>query len=230
MSVKENVELVEERITNARERGGFGQAVTTVAVTKYVSTNTAQQALDFGIRHLGESRTEGLVEKQDALQGREASWHFIGQLQSRKVKDVVNRIDYLHSLDRRSLAKEIQKRYTKDESLRCFVQVNVSGEASKSGLHPEEAISFVESLAEFDKIEVVGLMTMAPYTDDPEQTRPYFKQLKELQSTVQSHKWQHAPCTELSMGMSNDFELAIEEGATYIRLGSTLVGDERNES
>ncbi|TKI89177.1 YggS family pyridoxal phosphate-dependent enzyme, partial [Bacillus wiedmannii] len=130
--------------------------------------------------------------------------------------------DYLHSLDRLSLAKEIQKRA--DKKVKCFIQVKTSSEESKQGLAIEETVSFIQSLQELDKIEVVGLMTMAPFTEEEDEIRRCFKELRMLQTEVQELELLHAPCKELSMGMSNDYTIAIEEGATYIRLGTILVG------
>ena len=143
-------------------------------------------------------------------------------MQTRKVKQVIHEIDYLHSLDRMSLAQEIEKRA--DRVLHCFVQVNVSGEQSKHGLSKEEVIPFIKSLAEMSKIKVVGLMTMAPNTDDEQVIRNVFRNLKNLQQEVVALQLPYAPCTELSMGMSNDYEIAIEEGATFVRIGTALVG------
>ena len=194
-----------------------------VAVTKQVGIDRTQEAIDAGIRHLGENRPEGLKLKHGEIEG-DVFWHYIGTLQSRKVKEVIGLIDYLHSLDRLSLAKEIQKRANKP--VNCFVQVNVSGEDSKSGFSPEEVPAFIEALKDFDKIQVVGLMTMAPNTDDEALLRATFKGLKELQLQIAAKKWEHAPCTELSMGMSNDYLIAAEEGATFVRVGTALVGSE----
>ncbi|RAZ70005.1 YggS family pyridoxal phosphate-dependent enzyme [Planococcus maitriensis] len=194
-----------------------------VAVTKQVGIDRTQEAIDAGIRHLGENRPEGLKLKHGKVKG-DVFWHYIGTLQSRKVKEVIGLIDYLHSLDRLSLAKEIQKRA--DKPVKCFIQVNVSGEKSKSGFSPEEVPAFIESLKDFDKVHVVGLMTMAPNTEDEKLLRATFKGLKDLQLQIAAEKWEHAPCTELSMGMSNDYLIAAEEGATFVRVGTALVGSE----
>lgn len=149
-------------------------------------------------------------------------WHFIGTLQSRKVKDMINEIACLHSLDRLSLAKEIQK--YRQEPLPCFIQVNVSEEESKHGLNVEEVIPFIEALKRYPIIEVIGLMTMAPHTDDENVIRDCFKKLKQLQTTISISGFAKN-CLMLSMGMSNDYQIAIEEGATHIRLGSVLFQD-----
>ena len=166
----------------------------------------------------------GLLEKYESI-GEKATWHFIGSLQTRKVKNVIDKVDYIHSLDRLSLAKEIDKRA--EHRIKCFVQVNVAEEQSKHGLAVEDVIPFIQSLEAFANIQVVGLMTMAPHTDDEPALRSCFQGLKKLQSRIQELNLPYAPCTELSMGMSNDYAIAIEEGATFIRLGTTLVGNER---
>lgn len=188
-----------------------------------MSEERTQNVLDQGIIHLGENRPEGLLAKQHVIpQG--AVWHFIGNVQSRKVKEIIDRVDYLHSLDRLSLAKEIQKRAV--EPVDCFVQVNVSGEDSKSGLSPGETQCFIESLSSYDKIRVIGLMTMAPLTENRDTIRNVFRELRELRDQLAAEKMQHAPVTKLSMGMSNDYSIAIEEGATHVRIGTALVGSE----
>ncbi|WP_404409036.1 YggS family pyridoxal phosphate-dependent enzyme [Jeotgalibacillus malaysiensis] len=223
MKVSEKLDLINKEIYSACERAGRqADSVKIVAVTKYVSNERTQEAVDAGLIHLGENRPEGFSEKSEAVSGN-VKWHYIGSLQSRKVKNVINEIDFLHSLDRLSLAKEIQKRA--EHKIDCFLQVNVSGEEQKHGLSPENAGQFVEELANYDKINVIGLMTMAPLTEDEEVIRSCFKQLAVLRDSIAAKNLQHAPCTELSMGMSNDFTIAIEEGATYIRIGSSLVGE-----
>jgi len=222
--VRDNLATIRDNIEAACRRTGRDPAsVRIIAVTKYVSVERAKEALAAGVVDLGENRDDGLLQKYEAI-GREATWHFIGTLQSRKVKNIIDKVDYIHSLDRLSLAREIEKRATK--RIKCFVQVNVSGEETKHGLSKEEVIPFVEQLRDFTKIEVVGLMTMAPYTDDEQLLRQCFRQLKQLQQHVQALHIANVRCTELSMGMSNDYVIAVEEGATFLRLGTSLVGEE----
>lgn len=221
-SIRENLEIIQQRIEEAKTRANRkNDHIKIIAVTKQVSVERAKEALDAGIVHLGENRPEGLLSKKEAIQEK-AIWHYIGTLQTRKVKKVINEIVYLHSLDRLSLAEEIEKRA--EQPVKCFVQVNVSGEESKHGLSKEETIPFIQALEKFSKIQVVGLMTMAPYTDDKETIRKVFRELKELQQEVVNLNLPYAPCQELSMGMSNDYEIAIEEGATFVRIGTALVG------
>ncbi|KPD01218.1 hypothetical protein LR69_00375 [Geobacillus sp. BCO2] len=222
MTVRDNLAAIRREIEAACARVGRDPAgVRIVAVTKYVDAKRALEVLDAGIADLGENRADQLLEKYERIRDR-AVWHFIGTLQSRKVKDIIDKVDYIHSLDRLSLAKEIEKRAARP--VKCFVQVNVSGEATKHGLAPDETVPFIEQLRSFSHIEVVGLMTMAPHTDDEAILRACFRQLRMLRERVQALGMAYAPCTELSMGMSNDYTIAIEEGATFVRIGSALVG------
>lgn len=225
MNVQTNLENIQENIQAVCEKvNRSSDEVKIIAVTKYVSTERAQEAIAAGVNNLGENRDEGLLEKQAVIKNG-AVWHYIGSLQSRKVKNIINKVDYIHSLDRISLAKEIEKRANKP--IKCFIQVNVSGEDSKQGLSKEEIIPFVKALSDFKQIEVVGLMTMAPLTSDETVLRNCFRNLKLIQKEVLSLQLSHAPCKELSMGMSNDYQIAIEEGATMVRIGTALVGKEK---
>ncbi|MDP4468035.1 YggS family pyridoxal phosphate-dependent enzyme [Staphylococcus hyicus] len=223
MSVIENYNHIQSVINNHLTKVGLKSMPRVIAVTKYVTIERAKEAYDAGIRDFGENRIEGFLEKKAALPN-DVTMHFIGSLQSRKVKDVIDDIDYLHALDRDSLAKEISKRAT--HTIKCFVQVNVAGEASKHGLSLDEVVPFIENLSNYSHIEVVGLMTMAPYTDDESQLKDIFTQLKSKRDDIQALNLYYAPCTELSMGMSNDYAIATEAGATYVRIGSSLVGKE----
>lgn len=219
-SIQENLEIIEKKIEQAKKKSEQ-QDVQIIAVTKSVSVERTKEVLEAGLSHIGENRPEGLLKKREEI-NEQAVWHYIGTLQSRKVKQVINEIDYLHSLDRMSLAEEIEKRAEKP--IKCFVQVNVSGEESKHGLSPNDVIPFIQSLEKFSKVQVVGLMTMAPNTEDEDVLRRVFRDLKQLQQEVVELNLPYAPCRELSMGMSNDFEIAIEEGATFVRIGTALVG------
>ncbi|HDX9576570.1 YggS family pyridoxal phosphate-dependent enzyme [Bacillus cytotoxicus] len=224
MIVQGNLAYIQQEVERACQRVNRSlDEITLVAVTKTVGIEKTNEVLQTGLIHLGENRNEGFLQKHEYF-GNKATWHFIGSLQTRKVKEIVNEIDYLHSLDRLSLAAEIQKRRAKP--IRCFVQVKTSAEESKQGLDIEKTIEFIYNLQQFDKIEVVGLMTMAPYTDDEMKIRSCFQMLRKLQKQVQDLNLSYAPCTELSMGMSNDYTIAIEEGATFIRLGTILLGKE----
>ncbi|MGR3763782.1 YggS family pyridoxal phosphate-dependent enzyme [Rossellomorea sp. NS-SX7] len=224
MKVEENLKIIQDNIYEACSSAGRKpEEINIVAVTKYVSTKRAEEALQAGLIHLGENRDSGLLSKWDELKDK-PQWHFIGTLQSKKVKNIIDKVSYIHSLDRLSLAKEIHKRA--DKPVSCFVQVNVSGEDSKHGMSPQDVEGFIKNLKDYSNVKVIGLMTMAPYTDDEGFLRKCFRTLRELQEKIHSLELSNAPCTELSMGMSNDYSIAIEEGATFIRIGSALVGND----
>ncbi|WP_018664065.1 YggS family pyridoxal phosphate-dependent enzyme [Heyndrickxia acidiproducens] len=226
MKVSENLAIIHDKIEKACARAGRKrEEVQIIAVTKYVTIARAQEALDAGIRHLGENRDDSMLAKYEAL-GDKPVWHFIGTLQKKKVKNIIDKVSYIHSLDRLSLAEEIEKRAAKaDLKIKCLIQVNVSGEESKHGIAPGETLEFVRSLKNFGHIEVVGLMTMAPLTHDEKIIRDTFRGLKQLKQQIESLGLEYAPCHELSMGMSNDYEIAVEEGATFVRIGTALVGN-----
>lgn len=227
MDVSANFKTIQQQINNACIRSGRDASeIKIIAVTKYVSIARAQEAIDAGIQHLGENRDDGLLNKWNVLQDK-PTWHFIGTLQTRKVKNIIDKVDYIHSVDRISLAAEISKRSKK--KINCFVQVNVSGEESKHGLEPSQVEEFVQQLNEFPNIIVAGLMTMAPNIDDEAILRNCFSKLRKLRAEIQALGLEYAPCNELSMGMSNDYEIAVEEGATMVRIGTALVGNEVEE-
>lgn len=218
MNIRKNVDSVRQ---NIRSLVVNSEAVNIVAATKYANANQILDLFESGVTMMGENRVDALLEKKAQL-SLPIEWHFIGTLQSRKVKDVINEIECLHSLDRLSLATEIQK--YRQEPLPCFIQVNVSKEESKHGLSIEEVIPFIEALKQYPVIQVIGLMTMAPHTNDEGVIRDCFKKLKQLQVSI-SECHLEVNCSMLSMGMSNDYMIAIEEGATHIRLGSGLFQD-----
>ena len=221
MTIISNCQRIESRIQDSVATvNRHADEVTCVAVTKQRPVADLQALYEVGYRHFGENRPEGLLEKQSACQQEDIKWHFIGSLQTRKVKQIINQIDYLHSLDRESLAKEINKRA--ERPVACFVQVNVSGETSKSGVSPERLESFIDELAIYPNVLVVGLMTMAPIEANANELSVYFKRLKSLQEEIAAKKSSFAPCTQTSMGMSGDYQIAIQEGASFVRIGSAF--------
>ena len=217
--IQDRYQAVLDRIQKHSPEGKQPQFV---AVSKTVGADQIQALYDLGQGHFGENRYPALLEKQATLAqtAPDIVWHFIGRVQTRQVKEFINQIDYLHALDRFDLAKEIQKRA--DHPIKCFLQVNVSGEESKTGYEPEQVFAAIEQLAPYDKIEIVGLMTMAPADALEGELHFFFKTLKHLQLLVQEAGYPHAPCTELSMGMSQDYTIATEEGASFLRVGSAL--------
>lgn len=221
--IQDRYQAVLNRIQKHSPEGSQPQLV---AVSKTVDADQIQALYDLGQRHFGENRYPTLLEKQATLAqtAPDIVWHFIGRVQTRQVKEFINQIDYLHALDRFDLAKEIQKRA--DHPIKCFLQVNISGEESKTGYEPEQVFAAIEQLAPYDKIEIVGLMTMAPADALEGELHFFFKTLKHLQLLVQEAGYPHAPCTELSMGMSQDYTIATEEGASFLRVGSALFAPE----
>ncbi|MCA1029991.1 YggS family pyridoxal phosphate-dependent enzyme [Bacillus timonensis] len=224
MFVRENLQEIRSQVEHrCKMVNRDSSEVKIIAVTKNVGLDRTKEAITEGIQHIAENREDGFQKKWESFSN-QAQFHFIGSLQTRKVKGIINKIDYLHSLDRTSLAKEIEKRAEK--TIKCFVQVNVSGEDSKHGLQPNQVLSFIQDIEQYKSILVVGLMTMAPFTDDESVIRKCFSSLRKLKEEVQALNYSYAPCTELSMGMSNDYTIAIEEGSTFIRIGTSLVGKE----
>lgn len=192
------------------------QGKTLVAATKYVDSDDIRKLFALGIRDIGENRVDALLQKQNELQDLPIRWHFIGHLQTNKVAKIINSIDVLHSLDRLSLAEEIQRR--RDLPLDCFVEVNISKETNKTGLDIQEVSSFLDSIRQMDKIHVIGFMGMAENTSDETIIKRQFQTLAELRTSMAKY----GDFPNLSMGMSNDYQIAIEEGATHLRLGSIL--------
>lgn len=226
-TLRQRLESVEDRIIRACARSGRSRdEVRLIAVTKYVSAERMRELMDLGLSHVGENRWQDAAPKWELL-GSRGTWHFIGHLQTNKVKDVLGKFAWIHSLDRMSLAVELEKQAAKRGiTVNCLVQVNVSGEESKHGLPPEELVPFIREVSQFPHLNITGLMTMAPATDEPESVRPVFAGLRQLRDELNESGILDKPLRDLSMGMSGDFEVAIEEGATWIRVGTALVGNE----
>ena len=221
MSVKENSQKIEQLLDVSLAKSSRKRSdVQIIVVTKSVSSERAVEAIEEGYLDLAENRPEGLALKQKELSDQRLVWHFIGTLQARKVKKVINDIDYFHALDRLSLAEEIEKRANK--VVLCFVQVNVTGEETKSGVSPEQLDAFITSLSQYSKIKIVGLMTMAPLNASEMVIRSASVHLRKLQESIKDKALPYAPCTELSMGMSKDYTIAVEEGATFVRIGTSF--------
>ncbi|RNB91152.1 YggS family pyridoxal phosphate-dependent enzyme [Brevibacillus fluminis] len=225
--VQKRLAELEPRILAACERAGRKrEEVNIIAVTKYIEVPAIGEVLAAGLTHIGENRVQDGLPKYEAY-GETGTWHFIGHLQTNKVKDVIGKFDLFHSLDRLSLAEELNRRA---EALgitaQCFLQINVSGEETKFGLDPKDVLAFVQETSNMKHIRIMGLMTMAPFVENAEEVRPVFRGLREWRDRLLSLGIDNLTPNELSMGMSNDFEVAIEEGATYIRVGSVLVSPE----
>ena len=220
MNLVENADLVRQQVETARNKANRQDQVNVIAVTKYVDVATTEALVKTGIQHIGENRVDKFLEKYQALKGYDLTWHLIGSLQRRKVKDVINFVDYFHALDSVKLAQEIQKRA--EHPIKCFLQVNISGEESKHGFAPDELDDVLAEIAQLDKIEIVGLMTMAPFEASQEELQDIFSKTHQLQKQLEKKQLKNMPFSELSMGMSRDFEVAIANGATYVRIGTSF--------
>lgn len=194
---------------------------TLIAATKYVSSEQMKAMYSIGLTHFGENRVQDFLLKKQDLQHLPITWHFIGHLQTNKVKMMINEIDYLHSLDRLPLAKQIQK--YREQPLPCFIEVHISSEPTKFGLDEKDVLPFIQELHEYATIKIVGLMGMAEETQDETKIRSQFQTLIHLQKQVQALNLPYAPCLYLSMGMSNDYQIAYEMGSTHLRLGRILL-------
>ena len=220
MNLVENADLVRQQVETARNKANRQDQVNVIAVTKYVDVATTEVLVKTGIQHIGENRVDKFLEKYQALKEYDLTWHLIGSLQRRKVKDVINLVDYFHALDSVKLAQEIQKRA--EHPIKCFLQVNISGEESKHGFAPDELGDVLAEIAQLDKIEIVGLMTMAPFEASQEELQDIFSKTHQLQKQLEKKQLKNMPFSELSMGMSRDFEVAIANGATYVRIGTSF--------
>lgn len=220
MNLVENADLVRQQVETARNKANRQDQVNVIAVTKYVDVATTEALVKTGIQHIGENRVDKFLEKYQALKEYDLTWHLIGSLQRRKVKDVINLVDYFHALDSVKLAQEIQKRA--EHPIKCFLQVNISGEESKHGFAPDELDDVLAEIAQLDKIEIVGLMTMAPFEASQEELQDIFSKTHQLQKQLEKKQLKNMPFSELSMGMSRDFEVAIANCATYVRIGTSF--------
>jgi len=225
LSLKENIDDIQARIEKAAAKSGRkASEVTLLAVSKTVDSHTVRKAYELGLRNFGENRVQELQRKMQDLP--EASWHMIGRLQTNKVKDVVGQVELIHSLDRWKLAWELDKR---GQQLGCqvpvLVEVNIAGEEQKAGFTAEEAEVLLERAGEFKSLRIYGLMTMAPLTGEAELSRPVFRQLAKMKNRLGPKNYPNVELRYLSMGMSDDFEVAIEEGANMVRIGTALFRD-----
>ena len=221
MNLEKNTELIFQQIADASQEADRNlDSVSVIAVTKYVDVQTAAALLPLGVQHIGENRVDKFLEKYHALKDFPVTWHLIGTLQRRKVKEVIPFVDYFHALDSLKLAQEIQKRT--DHVVKCFLQVNISGEESKHGFSKDELLEVLPTLAELDQIEYVGLMTMAPFEADSDELKGIFKDTQALQAEIREKQIPNMPMTELSMGMSRDFKEAIQFGSTFVRIGTAF--------
>lgn len=223
--LKENLENVEEKIQEACRRSGRNREdITLIAVSKTKPIETLQHAYDLGVRVFGENKVQELSEKYDALPD-DIHWHMIGHLQRNKIKYIIGKTELIHSVDSLRLAEAIEKEAAKRNlTADVLMEVNIAQEESKFGLLPEEVDEFIEKVQKLPHLQVKGLMTIAPFVENPEENREVFAQLKKLSVDIATKNAHNITMSILSMGMTNDYQIAIEEGATMIRVGTGIFG------
>jgi PLP dependent protein len=227
MSVAENLDSIQQRIRAACERAGrAADSVTLLAVTKGQSPDAVSEAGRLGLTHFGENKIQEAKAKIPLCSGK-LRWHFIGHLQTNKCREAVEFFEMIQSVDSLHVAQEISKRADLDgKTMPILLEVNLAGEASKFGYRPEALIAELNQINSLPRLEVHGLMTVPPWTSNAENVRPVFRQLRELKERAEQVLG--APLPQLSMGMSGDFEVAIEEGATIVRIGTALFGPRKS--
>ncbi len=223
--IQENLSTVQENIAAACAKCHRNpDEITLISVSKTKPVSMLQEAYDLGVREFGENKVQELCEKYEVLPD-DIHWHLIGHLQRNKVKYVVDKAALIHSVDSIKLAEEIQKEATKKQiTASVLLQVNVAKEASKSGFYEEELANAVEKIKSLDRIRIQGLMTIAPFVEDPEENRQFFSRLKQLSVDIKQKNIDNVTMNILSMGMTGDYQVAIEEGATHIRVGTGIFG------
>jgi PLP dependent protein len=224
--ISANIDRVRAGISAACRRSDRRQEdVTLIAVTKTFPAERIREAVQAGITDIGENYVQEFLPKQSALTDEAIRWHFIGHLQSNKVKYIAPWVTMVHALDNRPLAVELDRRATQcGRVLDVLVEVNTTGEQSKFGLAPADVLPFVQSMADLHAIRICGLMTIGPFLPDPEGSRPMFRQLRGLRDELTGVTQTNLHPVHLSMGMTGDYEVAVEEGATFIRIGTALFG------
>lgn len=226
--LKENLIKVEENIQKACDKAGRKRSeVTLIAVSKTKPVEMLQEIYDEGIREFGENKVQEMCEKME-LMPQDIKWNMIGHLQTNKVKYIIGKTSLIHSVDSLKLAEEIQKQAVKhDVTADILVEVNIANEESKFGISKDETIQMVRDIAKLDHLKIKGLMTIAPFVENPEDNRLYFREIKQLSVDINNQNIDNVSMDVLSMGMTGDYMVAIEEGATMVRVGTGIFG-ERN--
>ena len=217
-------QIREDIIEHAKISGRKSEDITLIAVSKTYPAEAIEEAMALGCEHFGENKVQELIQKIDQVKGA-PKWHLIGHLQTNKVKYVIGHVELIHSVDSLKLAQEIEKQSAKKGVVTSIlIEVNVAKEPSKHGIYIEEVLELVQKVAQLPHVKLKGFMTVAPYTENPEENRPIFKALYDLSVDIQKQNIDNISTNILSMGMSNDYKIAIEEGATLIRIGTALFG------
>lgn len=223
--IQKNIKGVLEEIANAQKNSKFNQKVELIGVTKTVEAEDMNTGIEFGLTSIGENKVQEIQRKYDHVE-KNVKWHLIGSLQTNKVKYIADKVSMIHSLDRYELAKEIDKQGKKwGRVIPCLIQINISYEESKHGVDFDDAEELIRKIAsEFTNVKIVGLMGMAPFSAEDEETRPYFRSLKIKFDDIKALDIKGVHMEEISMGMSGDYTIAIEEGATLVRVGTRIFG------
>ncbi|MDF2677756.1 MAG: alanine racemase domain protein [Bacillota bacterium] len=230
MDIKENIDNILEKIKVAAEKSGRkSEDIILIAVSKTVDWEKAKEAVEAGVNNLGENRVQEITNKYEQFDNlnlnSNVNWHMIGHLQKNKVKYIIDKVNLIHSVENLELANEINKRAAQHNLIsNVLIELNIGEEESKFGISDENVIEFVKSLEQFEHIKVLGLMTVAPYAENPEDVRWVFKKMKEIYNNISNINLRNTEMKYLSMGMTNDFEIAIEEGSNIVRIGTAIFG------
>lgn len=229
MSIKQNTADILKRVKNAAEKSGRKlEDINIIAVTKTVDVNKALEVVECGITNLGENRVQEFNNKYEKMLNNNIKWHMIGHLQRNKVKYIIDKVEMIHSVESIKLAEEINKKAgQKNIVAKILIEINIGGEESKFGINPNNSKSFINELREFKNIEICGIMTIAPYFDEYENTRIYFKKMKKIFDELSAINQENSQMKYLSMGMTNDYEIAIEEGSNIVRIGTGFFGQRK---
>jgi len=212
----------------ANARGRDPETIRLVAVSKTIPTDMVKEAIEAGVKILGENYIQEARKKFDALSSYPVSWHFIGHLQTNKAKYAVRLFDLIHSVDSLKLAHELNKQAKKINKIQeILIQVNISMESTKAGVYEQDALSLIKDISHLENLSVKGLMTMPPFFNEPEKVRPYFSALRKLRDQIKKESIPNIAMDELSMGMTGDFEAAIDEGASLVRIGTAIFGERK---
>ncbi|MGE4214683.1 MAG: YggS family pyridoxal phosphate-dependent enzyme [Anaerotignaceae bacterium] len=224
-SIKENIELINKRIEAAAVKSGRTRDdITFIVVSKTIDVPRIKEAVETGENNLGENKVQEIMDKYEPM-GEGIKWHLIGHLQTNKVKYIIDKVDFIHSVDSVKLAQEISKRALQhDITAKILLEINIANEESKFGISPNDAEEIVLEISKLPNIMIKGLMTVAPFVENAEENRVYFKQMKQLLVDINGKKIDNVYMDVLSMGMTGDYEVAVEEGATMVRVGTGVFG------
>ncbi len=223
--IQQNIDQIQERIAAAAQKSGRKKEdILLLAVSKTIDAARIKEAVQYGLKELGENKVQEILQKYEPL-GKDVKWHFIGHLQTNKVKYIIDKVTLIHSVESLKLAEEINKRAKQiNKVMDILIEVNMEGEQSKFGVPPKEALSLIQKIAPLDSVRIRGLMTVAPFVENSEENRECFRRMRQLLVDINQEKIDNVCMDILSMGMSNDFEVAIEEGATIVRVGTSIFG------